>query len=175
MLAAADTLAFVGRLPLAEGDFQAWVLNAETLGVTRYENFPFNSLVEHDGRTWGVTETGLYELTGDDDAGEPIAAWLRTGMLDFGTGAQMTCPRAYLYMQSDRSAILRTLVDQAGRRRHVDYTVAFRPGDALRARTVELGRGVRFVSVAFELANTGGADIDIRGLEAMPVILRRVR
>lgn len=173
-LRAPETLAFVGLLPLAEGDFQAWVVNTDTLGATSYANFPFNSLYTHAGTTWGVTETGLYELAGDDDDGEPIAALLRTGMLDFGGPSIKAVPRCYLYVHSDGRLTLKTIEDSGGRRSEHWYAVHARDGDARRVRPVRLGRGLRFVSVAFELVNVDGSSLDLRGVEVLPVVLRRV-
>lgn len=172
-LGTTDTLAFVGKLPLEDGDYQAWVVNTDTLGVTSYANFPFESVYSHEGRTYGVTETGLYALEGDDDDGEPIEVRLRTGMIDFGTRSTKQVPRAYLYIRSEADAILKTVTDYLGTRREVSYRVLANPKVTDTVRTVKLGRGVRFTSMALELVNTDGADLSLTGAEVLPVVLRR--
>lgn len=175
LLRAGEQLAFIGRLPLADGDYQAWVINTDTLGVTQYAQFPFDALVTHTGTTLGLTATGLYELTGDTDDGEPIAAWIRTGDLTLGGTRRSSVPRAYLYVRQDGDLILKTTVNDRGHRAEHWYRLTPSTADGADAATrrVRLGRGVRGVSWAFEIANVDGADFDLRGCEVLPVVLSR--
>jgi hypothetical protein len=175
LLQAQETLAFIGLLPLAEGDYQAWVINTDSLGVTQYAQFPFDALATHAGRTYGLTATGLYELTGDDDDGEPIAAWIKTGDLTLGGTRRSSVPRAYLYVRQDGDLMLKTTTTDKGHRAVHWYrlTPSTVSGDDVATRRVRLGRGVRAVSWAFEIANVDGADFDLRGCEVLPVVLTR--
>ena len=173
-LRAPENLVFIGKLPFAEGDYQAWVMNTDTLGVTSYSNFPFNSLYEHNGTTYGVTETGLYELTGDDDEGTPIDVIIRTGMLDFGNLSRKMMPRCYLYVQSDGQLTLKTISDNHGTRSEHWYTVETRAGESMQAHKMRLGKGLQFITAAIELTNVDGSSLDLRGIEAVPVMLRRI-
>jgi hypothetical protein len=173
LLRTTETLAFLGRMPLEDGDYEGWVMNSDSLGVTQYGNVPFVALATHAERTLGLTETGLYVLEGDTDDGEPIAAMLRTGDLTFGTGQRKSVPRAYLYLRQDGDMILKTISSERGRRSEFWYRVVLRDGDDPGARRVRLGRGVRAVSWAFELVNVDGADFDLRGCEVLPVALSR--
>jgi len=143
-----DVIAFVGHLPLGDDDYQAWVLNSDSLGVTEYTNWPFNSLANTRQATFGLTDTGLYELTGPDDDGEPIEALLRTGDLEFGTNR--------------------------GQRNETFYRVDYRmSADDGQTRRVRLGKGNRGTTWAFELTNIDGGDFDVRGAEVLPVKLTR--
>ena len=49
-------------------------INTQTLGISEYTGLDFIALVEHEGRTYGLTATGLYELVGADDDGTDIDA-----------------------------------------------------------------------------------------------------
>lgn len=175
LLRAGEQLAFIGKLPLADGDYQAWVINTDTLGVTQYAQFPFDALVTHGGATLGLTATGLYELSGDTDDGEPIAAWIRTGDLTLGGTRRSSVPRAYLYVRQDGDLILKTTTTDKGHRAEHWYrlTPSAADGADTATRRVRLGRGVRGVSWAFEIANVDGADFDLRGCEVLPVVLSR--
>ena len=166
-------IAFIGRLPLAEGDYQAWVVNTDTLGVTQYTQFGFNSLVNHKGMALGLTETGLYELVGDTDDGVAIDAVISTGELNLGNLTRKNVPRAYLYLKQDGDLFLRTSAIDSGHRREYLYKIELNSalGDEPTTRRLALGRGLRAVSWAFELHNVDGADFDLRGAEILPVIL----
>lgn len=172
-LSAAERLAFIGRLALPEGAFSAWVLNADTTGVTSYSNFPFNSLATHRGVTYGLTETGLYELTGDTDDGTPIEAHLRTGDLDFGTSRDKNIPRAYLNLLTSGQVVLKTISSIRGARTERWYELAPKAGNDEALRRVPLARGLRGATWAFEVRNLEGATFEFSDAEVLPVVLSR--
>ena len=176
LLRAEDTLAFIGSIPLNDGDYQAWVMNADTTGVTSYTSFPMDSLFTHEGVPYGLTSTGLYRLEGDTDDGNPITAMLATGDIDFGTSQQKNVPRAYLYITQAGACILKTISSIRGSRHETYYELADRTSDGdgdLTYRRVHLGRGVRGEWWRFEIHNVNGADFDFDGAEVLPVVLRR--
>lgn len=169
-----DVLAFVGRLPLGDDDYQAWVLNSDSLGVTEYTNWPFNSLATTRRGTFGLTDTGLYELVGDDDDGDPIEALLRTGDLEFSTSDHKRIDRAYLYLTSTDDVYFKTISTHRGQRNEAWYRVDYREGaNDGQTRRVRLGKGLRGTTWAFELTNIDGGDFDVRGAEVLPVKLTR--
>jgi hypothetical protein len=169
-----DVLAFIGRLPLGDEDYQAWVLNSDSLGVTEYTQWPFNSIVDTPRGTFGLTDTGLYELTGDTDDGAPIEASLRTGDLAFNTSAHKRVDSAYLYLASTDDVYIRTISTHRGQRSEAWYRVNYREGaDDGQTRRVRFGKGLRGTTWAFELANIDGGDLDLRGAEVLPLKLTR--
>lgn len=172
-LRAAETLAFIGKLDLPEGTFSAWVMNADTTGVTRYTQFPFNSLLTCQGKTYGVAEDGLYELTGDTDDGEPIEAFLRTGDLSFGTINEKNLPRAYLTLLTSGRMVLKTISSVRGARTERIYELVEKDGNDEALRRVVLARGLKGITWAFELRNISGSDFDFAGAQVLPVILHR--
>ena len=170
-----DGAAFIVNLPLEEGDFSAWVMNADTTGVTTYSNFPMLGLASYQGVPYGLTETGLYRLEGGDDDGDPIAAMVATGDMDFGTSRDKNVPRAYLYITQSGETILKTITQIRGSRHETYYELAARTTDGgdETLRRVPLGRGVRGAWWRFELHNVDGADFELDGAEVRPVILSR--
>jgi hypothetical protein len=169
-----DVLAFIGRLPLGDEDYQAWVLNSDSLGVTEYTNFPFNSIADTPKATYGLTDTGLYELTGDDDDGVPIEALLRTGDIEFGTAQHKQVDSAYLYLTSSDTVVLKTISTYRGQRNEAWYRVDYREGaDDGQTRRVRFGKGAIGTTWAFELTNIDGGDFDLRGAEVLPMKLQR--
>lgn len=172
-LLAGERLAFIGRLPLGEEVFSAWVLNTDTLGATSYTQFPMLALTTHQGRTYGLTETGLYELTGETDDGEPIPAAIETGDLALALHNDVNIPRAYLYLWADGAMRLRTVSSKRGCREEAWYDVVGRDGADEQARIVRLARGVRGTTWQFRLENVDGCDFDLRGAEVLPVVLNK--
>jgi hypothetical protein len=176
LLQATETLAFVGHLPLEEGDYSAWVMNAETTGTTSYSNFPFNSLVDHNGVTYGLTDTGLYRLEGATDDGADIMTTLRTGDMDFGSSREKNVPRAYLYVLTNGDLVLKTISTTHGARTERNYALTARTtdaGDDETLRRVPLARGLRGTWWSFELHNVDGAAVEFKGAEVLPVVLSR--
>ena len=172
-LLAGERLAFIGRLVLGEEAFSAWVLNTDTLGSTSYSQFPMLAMTTHQGRTFGITETGLYELTGETDDGESIQAVIETGDLSFALHADKSIPRAYLYLWTDGVMRLRTVSSQRGCRSEAWYNINFMSGDDEQARIVQLARGVRGTTWQFQIENVAGCDFDLRGAEVLPVVLNK--
>ena len=78
---------------IGDDEYTAWVLSVNRTdegnslpAVVEYRNFPFNSFAAWNGSYFGASEHGIFELTGDDDDGEPIDAWVRTAISNLGTG-----------------------------------------------------------------------------------------
>jgi hypothetical protein len=173
LLGTSETVAFIARLPLDGVDYEAWVLNADTSGMTQYTNFPMNSLVPYQNRTYGLTETGLYLLEGEDDAGTAIDAHARLGFMDFGTPHLKRMPRAYLHVKSDNALYLKVISERDGDRKEIWYSLGTREFDGLATRRVKLGRGIAARHYALEVANVDGGTLDLRDIKVLPVTLQR--
>jgi hypothetical protein len=182
LLSLSDGAAFIARLPLEDGDYQAWVMNAETTGTTTYANYPMGSVFTFQGVPYGVNETGLYRLEGETDDGEPINAVVATGDMNFGLlgpdadGREKNIPRAYLYLTQTGQVVLKTVTSLRGSRSETYYELAERTTDSTdddTYRRVPLGRGVRGVWWRFEIHALNGATINLDGAEVRPVVLSR--
>jgi hypothetical protein len=172
-LHAQEGIAFVGLLPLEDGEYQAWAINTDSLGVTQYSNFPFDDLETHNGSTYGLTETGLYELVGDTDDGVPIDALIRTGMLTFGSTNLKRVARAFLYITQNDKIYLKVTAEQRGRRDCTTYEISPLEQYDAQLRRVKLGREVRGTSWSFEIGNVDGGSIDLEGAEVLPMVLAK--
>ncbi|GAG51739.1 unnamed protein product, partial [marine sediment metagenome] len=63
---ATDSAIFGGAITLPDGVFSAIVLNTESLGISEYTNYPFNSFGKLDNDYLGASDTDIFQLTGDD-------------------------------------------------------------------------------------------------------------
>lgn len=170
---AASGLMFFGRMPLQEGDYTAWVFNTDTLGMTQYTNYSFNSMMLSQDRLFGLTETGLYLLEGSTDDGVDIDTLVATGDLDFGVKIRKAVPRAYLYITKPGQLVLRTISYHYGQAQEHFYEITLRAEDVMGVHRLRLRREIRAEAWAFEIKNVNGGDFELQGAEVLPVLLTR--
>lgn len=148
------------------GGFTAWTMNTRTAAVTEYDNFAFNSFARIGNKYIGATETGLYELNGDTDDGDPVIARIKSGFMQFG-GVQLSRVKAaYIGMRGEGDFILRIETGDGAR---YDYAV---PTRNLRTTKVHMGKGQRARYFSFELISAG-ADFDLDSIEFVPLVVQR--
>lgn len=170
-----EGIGFFLTLNLDDGNYIAWVLNTESKGLSRYTNYPFNSFMRVGRAYYGVTSTGLYKLSGDDDAGTPIAAKLRLGMSDLGTRKLKRLPEGYIGYTSDGTLLLQVIFsDEAtGEKNGAYYTLPPRAAGNVRENRWKVGKGLKSVDWDFEITNVDGADFDLQSIQWRPIILDR--
>lgn len=174
----ADGIEMLGELRLEDGAYLAWVVNTETRAFVKYRNFPFNSFAKIGNRYFGASGDGIYELTGDDDAGEPINAVLRGGLDDLGSSLLKRHPAAYIGYRGDNQMVLKVRVMQAQPNGDLQpeehwYRMEPRQANALRVNRVKLGKGLKSTYWGWELVNIDGADFEVDSFSWYPVVLER--
>ncbi|MCI4626610.1 MAG: hypothetical protein L3V56_11700, partial [Candidatus Magnetoovum sp. WYHC-5] len=86
-----------------------FVLNTQTNALSEYTKYPFNSFFKIDNNYYGVSSTGIYELNGDDDNGQPINASIKTARLDFGQQEIKNIADIYLMIKACGSYTIKTI------------------------------------------------------------------
>jgi hypothetical protein len=161
-------------LRLGNETFVAWVVNTESDAVSRYTGYDFNSMWDYDGRQFALKDDGLYELSGDDDAGNPIPWQLRTGLLDFGSPQRKRAPLMYLAWSSTGQAYLKVAVTSPQGRKEVHwYTLGTRTAEAPREEVCPIGKGLESVFYQFTLEAIDGARVDVDSLRYVPLLTGR--
>jgi hypothetical protein len=169
-----EGIEFLMRVVLPDGEYIAWVCNTESKAFTSYRNFPFNSFAEIGGHYYGCTDTGVYLLEGDDDAGTPISARLRTGLMDMGTGLFKRMDTMYLGYSAAGDLVLKVVVlSPEGQKQEKWYSLQPRPSLDLVASRAKIGKGLKSTYWAFEIANVDGADFQIDTMSFLPLVLER--
>ncbi|MDN5924248.1 MAG: hypothetical protein L0H70_04535 [Xanthomonadales bacterium] len=169
-----DGVQFAVDVRLPDGVFRAWVLHAPHLAFNSYTGDPFISFAKIGGRYYGATDTGLHLLEGQDDAGAPIAAQIRAGLMDFGTAKLKRIPMLYLGYRSDGTLLLKVVVtSMSGDKDEHWYTMTERPATAMRENRIKIGRGLKSVYWGFALTNVDGADFELDHLTWAPLVLER--
>jgi hypothetical protein len=151
------------------GTITTWVINTRNNFVTEYKNWNFNSFAKLNRRYIAANRDGIYELTGDTDAGALIHA--RIGGSTFQpNGSQFAGMKAaYLGMRapSGASDMFLKIVTDGG----TEYVYQINTQD-MRTTRVNLGKGLRSRYYAWELI-TGGSDFDLDTIEFLPLMQQR--
>ena len=166
--ALSDGITFNVTFGLGGHVYTGWVMNTQNFGVTEYQDYPFNSFTEINGKYYGANENGVYLLEGSDDAGTDIAATVTTGKLAFGDNLSRIVS-SYIALRNDGRVLLKT-IDDADK----EYWYELTASDwTLRGKRVKLGRGIKSRYWQFTLSNADGADFEIDSLVLYPVTLER--
>jgi hypothetical protein len=163
-----DSVVLGGVLTLPTGTYNAWIINTQSLGVSRYTNYNFNSVA---GR-FAAADDGIYELTGDTDAGIPIPALIETGLMDFGSQMKKQIPDVYLGSTVDGRLVLKVTTSQDGKLIEDWYTATL-DYEAPDNSRMKVGRGLKSRYWKFRLENVNGADFTLDDMGVRTVVLTR--
>lgn len=155
--------------------YVAYALNAETGAISEYSNFPFNAVAQFNGKTYAAADSGLYELTGDTDAGTSINASVRYGLTDFGNDSQKRIQSAALGITSDNQMVLKAIYVDGGKKRESWYLLKSQTADSFREGVIHIGQGLMSRYWGFEIHNVGGGDFEMDSIKLYPVVLSRRR
>jgi hypothetical protein len=149
------------------GGFTAWAMNTRTAAVTEYDSYEFNSFARLGDTYIGATSAGLYELVGDDDAGDNIVARIKSGFAQWA-GARFTILKGvYLGMRVESGSFVLKVITGEGR----TYVYSVQPRN-MRTTKVTIGKGVKTRYLRFELISTG-QDFDLESVEFIPLVAER--
>ena len=170
-------------LKIGEDIFEGWVMHAgeqrrggRLLAFTTYENFPFTQIAQFGGAYYGVAEDGLYQLEGDTDAGAPIEAAIKTGLLDLDQRVVKDAKSLYIGYTSDGQIVLKVTTTGGGGKREDWYKLKQKESTDMRTGRVTIQRGLRSTYWQFELCNTDGADFDVDDATLVyQLMTRRIR
>lgn len=164
-------VAYVDDYALGGGS-AAWRAHLEPLAMSRYENYPWNSMAVIGGALFGAGPEGLFRLDGATDAGVPISAsvthdWLNKVESDKGLREDTNLKRPrYLYLMGVEGAPALVLslgyVQNDGGRATAEYPLpSLDPSSVgpLNLR-VALGRGIRSQHLRPVIRNVDGADFE---------------
>lgn len=144
--------------------------NAETFAATRYVGYNYVSFATFRGRHYGANVDGLFELTGDSDAGEDIDASIILGRLNFGSSHLKRMYNAYISGVSEGSLSLRVFGDDDKIR---EYKTKVPLGDIIRYRRVGIAKGLKMHYWQFEVRNEFGQTFDLHSMDLYPIVLQR--
>lgn len=131
------------------------VMNTLTGAVSEYD-WNFQSITP----THAGDATGLYELGGDTDAGNPIVARVTTGTTQFGDSRKKRPEMVYFALEGAGVGEL-TVVGKTS-----EYAYSFSVQSSGESRCPP-GRGIRENALAFGFSNPDGDDFRLDKIEAL--------
>lgn len=135
----------------------AWVTNTETASSVWYDNFDFESIAQTPDKVLAVGADGLYELTGETDAGDAITAYLKTGFTDFAIATVKRVENLYFgYTSSGQLAVTLEVLDS--NQGAQAYNLEARTATAPRTSRVVPGKGMWGRYWRIKIANVAGVD-----------------
>ena len=148
----------------------ALAVNLSNMAVTQYCNYDFNSFCKIGDKFYGSETAGIYELTGDDDAGTDIDAFFELIVSDFGITAMKRIRSIFVGGEADGKLTL-TLKDDENNSR--TYALNLTTGNVQSSGKVDIGRdGIgRYWQVRID--NLGGAYFAIDDIEVLAILLGR--
>jgi hypothetical protein len=110
----------------------------------------------------GVSDAGIFELSGDSDDGEPISARIDFGLKRFGSDKLKRLEQIYLGIKSDGQMYVKVSAEG------VSYTYPMRDfNPELQIQRVTPGKGMRANYFGFELGNTAGSDFEFSSISTL--------
>lgn len=101
-----DTLALNVIVELDGEVWECYTLNTPKFHPSMYSGFDFNSYCVFNNRAFGANDTGIYELTGDNDVGDVIHTGVILSQTDFGSPNQKRFRRGYLGITGDNPVMV---------------------------------------------------------------------
>jgi FG-GAP repeat len=152
-------ISFIGSTEIAH--LQAFVMNINTNQVSRYTNYPFNTIIAVSNRYYGVMSDGLYLLSGnnDNDVDVLVNGTIRTKDDDFGDMRDKNIPYAYVG-SDDKDLTITPIVDS------VIYPTYY---TRFNGRRVKMGRGIKGRYWSLRIDNI----TNLHALELMPDVIQR--
>lgn len=145
-----------------------WVVNIDTGASGQYEKYGFNSFIQRDGKYYGVANDGIFELTGDDDAGINIDALVDFGKSNLGTSYHKKVPYVYIGVGSNGTLYLKVDADGA------EYIYEMRSSsESLSNHRVDPGKGLEGAYWNFTLMNKDGESFTLDTIRFQPLISSR--
>jgi hypothetical protein len=150
----------------------AWRTHAELMAMSRYTNFPFNSMAVVGGRLMAAGPGGLYVLDGSDDVGADIDAVIRhdinDDVVDQRSGEMKSDPHfkrprwAYVSYQSNGQLQMNLgYVDDNGNEQTLSFAMPQRAANQFVTGRMELARGIRSRYLRPEFVNVDGAQFSM--------------
>lgn len=176
MLADASSAAIIYcTIRIGQTDYSGWVVNTDLRAVTEYRNVPFDSIATLGSHVYAAGPDGIVQLIGDTDRGDPIDAWVRTFLTDFGSQVFKRAPDLFVGVTSTGNMVLKVLTrDPATGAKTEDwYSVVQKQELGPAVGRAKVGRGLKSTWWGLELRNADGADFALHAIEWKPLVLDR--
>lgn len=152
-------------------DYDAWSVNVANRAHSGFTNYRFNSFFTFNGVDYGVSDAGVFSLTGELDGVDPIPVKAIWGVSNLGNHFPKRFYRAFLTVR-DRGGYftVAAVMDEEERQ---TFTVDPTSKSGVHREVVRLRRDMIGTDVAVEVMNENGGDLEIHDLEVDHQVLKR--
>ena len=150
----------------------AWVLNTESAAVMWYDHFDFESVAQVGDKVFAASNAGLFELTGNTDAGSQIQATVEWGFTDFKIEQIKRIDELRVTYVSD-GTLQATVGTQDCALGPATYTMQTRVATAPRPSRIIPGKGLWGQYWKISISNVSGANFTVSALNADTAVSNR--
>lgn len=145
-----DTAVFVdaAMLPLLG---VAWSASSDTLAMSRYTGYRFNSMAAIGGKVFAASDDGIYLVGAADDAGAAINASVTTGLSDVGDPQQKRVREVFLGYTGS-AAVTVSGTPRGSEIEAGTYAIPVKTAEDATATRVKIGRGFKSRFVRFVIS-----------------------
>lgn len=147
-------------------------INLTNLAVTQFCNYNFNSFCKIGNKYFGASDSGIFELTGNDDAGTDIDAFFELLVSDFGIDNVKRLRSIYVGYEAKGDLII-TVKDNENNARTYTLSYITSAYDRQTGGKVNIGRDGLGRYWQIRIDNVNGAYFAIDSIKALLVILGR--
>jgi hypothetical protein len=158
-----------GSFSQAEPVEVCFAMNMKHNGLSRYENYPFNSMCVFHGKAYGACDDGIMLLEGPDDDGLPIDAVVDPGINDFDKAMLKKIMNAYLAGNGSGDCILTVTTDDGAAH---SYPFAF-SNNLIKTTRVKIGKGKTGRFWQFRISNVNGSAFELHQINLSAELWRR--
>lgn len=145
----------------------AFAMNSLHHAVTEYDQYQFNSFARLGDRVLAASDSGLFELAGDDDEGSDIEASAKTGRYNFGSPLRKVATDVYGAYDCDNDMDFRVF----HRGSTYSYRMPKKGVDGVVMHKANLGQGLRDNFHQYGFANRAGTNFNISGFTVLVDVL----
>lgn len=121
---------------------EAWVMNAKTKAMSRYNGLLYKSVAVISDRVIALGDTGFFELDAQTDEAVPVKSKAVTGMAKLGTLKLKRLGNIFLGYTTDKPVSF-TVQEYGDNKAAYTYALPSRLANAPRAGKIKLGGGLR--------------------------------
>lgn len=145
-------------------------INLSNMAVTQFCNYSFNSFCKIGESYYGANDSGIFELTGNDDNGTNIDAFFELIVSDFGISNMKRIRSAYVGGESE-GRLTFTLKDNEANQR--TYSFNLDTGSKQSSGKIDIGRDGQGRYWQVRIDNTNGVYFAVDFIELVAFILGR--
>lgn len=153
--------------------YATYVFNTLTTATSTYTNFNFNSYFKLDNKYYGVSDSGIYELTGNNDVASNIQSEVYLPISSFDKQGLKACSDAIIFGRLSGDIEVVVVLDEQEEREGLFVTSDERQG--LHRIRVKVPKGLKGSTWQYKLRNVDGSDFSINNFEVFLKELKRIR